>query len=152
MRSGRPGRQGGFTYVFALVLLAVMGVSASTVAQKWSEARQREKQAELLWVGNQFRQAIGLYYHRSPGAAKQFPRALEELLDDKRFQTRQRYLRRIYADPYTGKPDWEPIHAPSGGIMGVRSASKPDRSFIYEPPLQACKAPCDRSSRRSSAV
>ena len=35
----------------------------------------------------------------------------------------QRYLRRIYRDPITGKPEWGLVQSPTGGIMGVHSLS-----------------------------
>lgn len=140
------GRQRGFTYLTALLLVAAVGASLAVVGGLWSQASQREKEAELLWIGEQFRQAIGLYYQRSPGTAKRYPEKLEDLLEDRRFLTVQRYLRRIYADPMTGKPQWDLISAPSGGIMGVRSLSggQPVReregarryaewTFVYEP-------------------
>src|SRR5260221_247456 len=116
MSSGR--RQGGFTYLAALLLIAVVGAGIAATAELWSHARQREKEAELLWIGNQFKQAIGLYYQRSPGAIKRYPEKLEDLLEDRRFVNVQRYLRKIYPDPMTGKPNWSPIPAPGGGIMG----------------------------------
>lgn len=140
-------RERGFTYLTAILLVAVAGASLGLVAESWTHARQREKEAELIWVGNQFTQAIGLYYQRSPGAIKRYPEKLEDLLEDKRFLTMQRYLRRIYADPITGKAEWGLIAAPGGGIMGVRSISTArairtkdgatsygDWKFMYEPP------------------
>lgn len=141
------GRQRGFTYLTALLLVAAVGSSLAAVGGLWSQASQREKESELLWIGEQFRQAIGLYYQRSPGAAKRYPEKLEDLLEDRRFLTVQRYLRRIYVDPMTSKGQWDLIAAPGGGIMGVRSLSdgRPvrerggarryaDWTFIYEPP------------------
>src|SRR5260221_254991 len=141
-------RQGGFTYVAVLFLVAVAGLGVATLAETWWHARQRQKEAQLLWVGNQFRQAIGLYYERSPGNAKRYPQTLDDLLEDQRFVTKQRYLRRIYFDPVTGKPDWDLLSAPGGGIMGVksRSAARPigamsgtpsyaSWEFAYEPAL-----------------
>jgi type II secretory pathway pseudopilin PulG len=119
MRSGR--RQEGFTYLTALFLVAVAGAGLAATAEVWSHARQREKEAELLWIGNQFRQAIGLYYQRSPGAVKRYPEKLEDLLEDRRYLSTQRYLRRIYADPITGKAEWGLVIAPGGGVMGVYS-------------------------------
>lgn len=115
--------QRGFTYLAVMLFIALTGLGLATVAESWSHARQREKEAELLWVGNQFIQAIGLYYERSPGGTKRYPESLEDLLEDRRFLTTQRYLRRIYADPMTGKADWGLVQAPSGGIMGIRSRS-----------------------------
>src|SRR5262249_18397110 len=57
-----------------------------------------------------------------PGV-KRYPAALEDLLADKRFPGTERHLRRIYADPFTGKADWVLMQAPGGGIMGVHSKS-----------------------------
>ena len=119
------GRQAhaGFTYVLALICVAAVSGLVAATAQVWSTARQREKERELVWGGNQIRQAIGLYYERSPGAAKKYPETLQDLLEDRRFLPPQRYLRRVYADPLTGKADWMLIPAPAGGVMGVRSTS-----------------------------
>ena len=142
------GRHAGFTYLSALIAVAVMGVGLASVGEAWSRKNQREREAELLWIGEQFRMAIGLYYQRTPGAVKRFPEKMEDLLEDKRFLSTQRYLRRVYADPMTGKPQWVLVPAPGGGFMGVRSLSeKPALSlrgksrnyaewtFIYEPPV-----------------
>lgn len=131
MASG--SRQRGFTYLYALLLVAVSGAALASFAGAWSHAREREKEAELRWAGNQFRQAIGLYYERSPGGVKRFPDRLEDLLEDRRFLTTQRYLRRIYADPTTGRADWELLPAPGGGFKGVRSPSGRGADFEYQP-------------------
>jgi type II secretory pathway pseudopilin PulG len=139
MSSGKRRQQSGFTYVFALVLVAVTGAGAAAIAETWSHARQREKEAELRWIGEQFRQAIGLYYQRSPGTVKRYPERLEDLLEDRRFLSQQRYLRRIYSDPLTGKPDWHFVSAPAGGIKGIRTSGQTrdnkELAFVYEPPV-----------------
>jgi hypothetical protein len=140
-----------------MIFVAMLGGGLAAYGETWSHAQQRAKEAELIWIGNQFREAIGLYYQRTPGAAKRFPTRLEDLLDDRRMLSRQRYLRRIYPDPFTGKHEWGLVHAPEGGIAGVYSlaegrslgravigrgtASLPDGvaykgwTFTYEPPL-----------------
>jgi hypothetical protein len=133
MNSGKCRQQSGFTYLMALFLVAVTGASTASIAQAWSQARQREKEAELIWIGNQFKTAIGVYYQRSPGTTKRYPSKLDDLLEDRRFLTTQRYLRRVYADPLTGKSEWELVAAPSGGVMGVRSSYGP-HEFVYVPP------------------
>lgn len=125
MRSGRPRSvQQGFTYLAALLLVAMLGSGLAAYGELASHARQREQEAELKWIGNQFREAIGLYYQRTPGTQKRFPGSLEDLLEDKRFLTRPRYLRRIYRDPMTGKTEWGLVQAPEGGIAGVHSLSE----------------------------
>jgi hypothetical protein len=96
------------------LLLAAAGEVASTAAQ-------REREAQLLWVGHEYRAAIGRYWiHR-----RAFPQTLEELLGaapDAPVQVR--YLRHLYPDPMTNAVDWALVPAPNGGIMGVASTSK----------------------------
>jgi type II secretory pathway pseudopilin PulG len=116
--------QRGFTLLGMLIVVGVMGAGLAAYGELASHAAQREKEKQLLFVGNQFRQAIGSYYERSPGAAKRFPQSLQDLVEDKRHPMPQRHLRRIYADPITGKPDWSVIPGPDGGIMGVHSRSE----------------------------
>jgi type II secretory pathway pseudopilin PulG len=122
MSSGR--REQGFTYLALMIAVAVIGAGLAAAGTLWSQARQREKEAELLFIGAQFRQAIARYYQRTPGAAPRYPAKLEDLLLDRRYPSVERHLRRIYADPMTGKAQWGLIEAPEGGIMGVRSLSE----------------------------
>jgi type II secretory pathway pseudopilin PulG len=117
-------KQNGFTLLGTLIAIAAMGAALAAYGELASHAAQREKEQELLFIGNQFRQAIGAYYTRSPGAVKRFPQKLDDLLEDKRYPNPQRHLRRLYADPITGKPQWGLIQAPDGGIMGVHSLSE----------------------------
>jgi type II secretory pathway pseudopilin PulG len=118
------GPQNGFTYFALLLVVAVTGAALAAFGELSSHAGQRERESELLFVGDEIRHAIGAFYERSPGGAKRYPAALEELLEDKRHPVPQRYLRRIYPDPLTGKPDWGVIEAPGGGVMGVYSRSE----------------------------
>ncbi|HYD58697.1 MAG TPA: type II secretion system protein [Burkholderiales bacterium] len=117
-------RQTGFTYIALLISIAVTGAALAAVGELTSVAAQREKENELLFVGAEIRHAIGAFYERSPGGAKRYPTSLEELVEDKRHPVPQRYLRRVYPDPMTGKPDWGVVEAPQGGIMGVYSLSE----------------------------
>ena len=117
-------KQSGFTYLAILFAIAIAGVVLAETGINWSQAGQREKERELLFVGNQFRQAIALYYERTPGAAKSYPAKLEELLADGRYNPPQHYLRKLYRDPVTNLQKWGLIIAPEGGIMGVHSLSE----------------------------
>jgi type II secretory pathway pseudopilin PulG len=118
------GRAQGFTYLSLLIVVAITAGALAAAGGIWSQAAQREKERELLFVGEQFRQAIALYYWRTPGGAHQFPQSLDALLEDKRWPVTQRYLRRIYRDPLTGGTDWGVVEAPGGGIAGVYSKSE----------------------------
>lgn len=116
-------RQSGITYVGVLVLAALMGITAAVAADVWHVVRKREAERELLFAGNQFRQAIGHYYEQSPGT-KTFPRNLEDLLRDPRTPGMKRHLRRIYPDPVTGSEEWGLVRGPSGELIGVFSRSE----------------------------
>jgi type II secretory pathway pseudopilin PulG len=116
--------QRGFTYITVLFFLAVIGIGLGATAVSWQTAMQRQKERELLFIGAQFEQAIALYYHRSPGEAKEYPQRLADLVKDDRYPTVERYLRRVYRDPITGNAEWGLVAAPEGGIMGVYSLSK----------------------------
>lgn len=122
--TGRPavrGREAGFTLLGLLFLVAGLGVGLAALGTVWHTVVQREREQELLFVGNQYRRAIEQYWRQSPGGVRQLPKTLEELLADPRFPTTVRHLRRLYRDPMTGKPEWGLITEPDGGISGVYS-------------------------------
>ena len=118
-----------------LVLIIIIGFFLGVAGAMWSDARQRDREAELLKVGDRIRIAIGRYYNNTPGPVKQFPRTLEALLRDDRFPVPQRYLRTLYIDPTTRREGWGILEAPSGGIMGVYSLSgdKPFKTRQFRP-------------------
>jgi type II secretory pathway pseudopilin PulG len=113
----------GFTYLSLLFFVAMLGIGLAATAASWRHEQQRENERELLFIGEEFRQAIALYYYRTPGAINMFPRDLGELLRDPRYPGAQRYLRRIYRDPMRNEPAWGTVRSPDGGIMGVFSLS-----------------------------
>jgi len=115
-------RQRGFTYIGTLILIVLGGIALAGAGEVWHTTSQREKEKELLFVGNQFRQALALYLQNSPGAQR-YPQRLEDLLEDPRHPNVRRYLRQIFVDPMTGKADWGLIRQPGGGIIGVHSLS-----------------------------
>ncbi|HZX30463.1 MAG TPA: type II secretion system protein [Rhodocyclaceae bacterium] len=117
-------RQGGFTYLAVILLVAMMGAGLGATGQVWRTAQQREKERELIFIGNEYRQAIGRYVEHGPGGIRRFPPRLEDLLSDSRSPGIQRYLRRLYRDPMTGGTDWGLVRASDGGIAGVYSKSE----------------------------
>jgi type II secretory pathway pseudopilin PulG len=121
--SGRH-RAGGFTYIGALILVVMMGIALAAAGEVWHTAAQREKEQQLLFVGDQFRRALAEFYAHTPGSATRYPLRLEDLLQDPRYPGIRRYLRKIYPDPMTGKPEWGLVTGPNGEIFGVHSLSE----------------------------
>jgi|KBSMisStaDraftv2_1062788.scaffolds.fasta_scaffold06227_8 type II secretory pathway pseudopilin PulG len=115
--------QHGFSYLSLLFFVAILSVGLAAVAVSWQTQRQREKEADLLFAGAAYREAIALYYNRSPGGLQEYPKRLRDLLADPRYPDTRRYLRRLYRDPMNVDARWGTITAPDGGIMGVHSLS-----------------------------
>lgn len=113
-------RQTGFTYLGLLFAVAIIGITLAAVGVVWSTQSRRDREAELLFIGDQIRQAVGRYYE----IGGVYPHSLADLLEDKRVPVPRRFLRRLYPDPMTGSADWELIRAAGGGIMGVASSSQ----------------------------
>ena len=114
-------REAGFTYLTVLFAIAFMGLGLALTGEVWHTALTRDREMQLLYAGNQYRRAIERYYVSGP---RQFPRTLEDLLKDPRKPGTERYLRKLYFDPLTGKSEWGLVKAPDGGIMGVYSLSE----------------------------
>lgn len=85
-----------------LASVLILGVATAGVAELWSTKVQREKEAELLFRLDQYRQAIARYRADN----KRLPKELPDLLEDRSRLQLRRYLRRLYPDPMTGKMDW----------------------------------------------
>lgn len=91
--------QFGFTYMGLLMVVAIAGIGLAGVGVVWHQDAQREREKELLFIGDAYRKAIGSYYESSLGTNKQFPTSLDELVLDKRFPIIKRHIRQLYADP-----------------------------------------------------
>lgn len=119
------GSQAGFTLLGLLFLIAGLGVALAALGTMWHTAAQREKERDLLFVGNQYRQAIGSFW-KMPlpvGTPRRLPKNFDELLSDPRFPVTVRHLRRLYRDPMTGGTEWGLVKEPDGGIAAVYSPS-----------------------------
>src|SRR6266850_6003521 len=115
-------RQHGFAYLTILFIVAIMTAGLAVVGQVWQTAAVREREAELLHIGNEYRKGIERYYLAGP--TRQYPKNLTDLIKDPRQAGTVRHLRRLYPDPITGNPEWGLVKAPDGGFAGVYSLSE----------------------------
>ena len=116
------GAQRGLILLALLLMLVLAGLGSLVAAEVWATTMQREREAQLLFVGDEYRRAITSYYQMTPSPVKVFPRTLNDLIEDDRFPTRVQHLRRLYPDPITGG-DWELVKL-GEGIVGVHSSSE----------------------------
>ena len=122
--SWKAEEEDGFTYIGLLIAIAILGVALAGTGTLVHTTIQREKETQLLFVGDQYRRAIGVYYSQTPGGAKRYPKSLDELLGDNRYLVPRRYLRKHYRDPITNSGSWGLVRAADGGIAGVFSLSE----------------------------
>jgi type II secretory pathway pseudopilin PulG len=126
-RAGR--RSAGFTYVWALAAIAVLGIGLAATGTLYSAEAQRQREQDLLRIGTLYAQAVASYHRVSPGSEKRYPPSIEALLLDTRFVGTVRHLRRTYTDPMRPGQPWVVVQGGDGTVRGVHSASD-------EPPLR----------------
>ena len=118
--------QQGYVLLWMLFLVASLGVGMVATGTLWHTAAQREKEQQLLFVGNEYRRAIESFQNIPLPAGQQarLPKTLDELLLDPRFPNTVRHLRRLYPDPMTGSEEWGLLKDGQNGIAGVFSLSE----------------------------
>lgn len=123
MQSGKYftsySKQSGFTMLAVLAAMFFSALAANVVVQHVSQQDMREREAQLMQIGQLYRQSIKDYYEMSPGADKQWPKTLKDLTYDVRFVDVRRHLREVYPDPITRSEDWGLIMIESGGRIGI---------------------------------
>lgn len=132
------GAQRGFTYLWVLFAVALLGVGLAAVSDVWVGSGRRQQREQFDWVGEQFVLAIASYYHAGPGGIKTFPNGFDELLDDRRAAVPRKHLRKVYLNPFTASVDWELLKGPDGRMRGVRGVLMTNgglvtQDFTYAP-------------------
>jgi type II secretory pathway pseudopilin PulG len=84
--------ESGYAMAALLVAMAVMAIVLSTVMPVYTTVARREREAELVFRGEQYARAIALFQRKYGNA---LPPDVDVLID-------QRFLRRKYKDPITG--------------------------------------------------
>jgi type II secretory pathway pseudopilin PulG len=115
----RPVR--GLVLLALLIMLVLVGVGALGAAEVWSTTLKRERETELLFIGNQYRRAIQSYWKMTPGR-RAYPPSIDVLLTDNRFPNPVHHLRRVYRDPMTESGEFEPI-LQANALIGIHSVS-----------------------------
>lgn len=131
---------GGFTFLFALLAVVIMGIMQGLAGASWRQVMQREREEELLFRGLQIQEAITRWHQPQPGVQRQVAMPLndlKDLLEDPRTPGRVRHLRRLYRDPMTNR-EFSVIREPNRGIVGVVSTSSSEtiKKDNFPEPLQ----------------
>jgi type II secretory pathway pseudopilin PulG len=145
----------GYAMVALLVAMSIMSVMLTVAMPVWHQMTQREKEAELIFRGQQYARAIGLFQRRAgPGA---LPPTLDVLIE-------QRFLRKKFKDPITGE-DFQPLISgqpvpgstaapgatPPGGPAGGRAGGPATGTGRGAGPATAPSTPPTTGSSQGSA-
>src|SRR4029077_362346 len=104
----RPQRDAGYAMAGIIIGIAVMAIVMTAAMPVWKHQAQREKEEELVFRGEQYVHAIGLFQRKYANA---FPPSSALLVETK-------FLRKKYKDPITGD-DFAPLTQASqqGGVQ-----------------------------------
>ena len=109
-RAPRLAAAHGYAMAALLVAMSVMAVMLGALLPQWTTLATREKEQELIFRGNQYARAIGLFQRKFANTA---PPSIDVLVE-------QRFLRKKYKDPITND-DFQPIYA-NQAAQGVVTA------------------------------
>ncbi|MSO61320.1 MAG: type II secretion system protein [Acidobacteria bacterium] len=137
--------QGGYAMAALLVGMSVMAVLLGALLPQWTTLATREKEQELVFRGNQYARAIGLFQRKFANTA---PPTIDVLVE-------QRFLRKKYKDPITND-DFQPIYASLApqGPNTPAGANRPGQQASARPgpPAQQTPQPGSGNAGATSGV
>lgn len=92
--------ESGYTLVIFIMVIAIMAIMMTIAVQSVEFQMKREKEAELIFRGEQYVEGIRLFrakYGRPPTTLKEM------------WEANPKVLRKKWVDPFTGEADWEVI-------------------------------------------
>lgn len=107
----------GYAMVALLVAMSIMAVMLGVALPVWQTVIRREREAELVFRGEQYVQAIRLFQRRYAGT---LPPSVDVLVE-------QKFLRRRYQDPVT-RSDFRLLYAEAGAKTAVEGAKEPGQA------------------------
>src|SRR5713226_1688469 len=100
---GARARAHGYALLIMMMMVSLLLVSLTVAIPSIYVEGQREREEELIFRGNEYARAIGLFRRRF----NRFPSSVDELLKK---TNGIRFLRRPYRDPMTRSGKWRFIH------------------------------------------
>jgi type II secretory pathway pseudopilin PulG len=95
-------QEDGFLLLGVLFMVLLILLALAIAAPKMAESIRRDKEIETVHRGLQYARAIQVYFNKYG----RYPNTIDQLMKT----DNQRFLRKRYLDPMTGKDDWRIIH------------------------------------------
>ena len=132
----RQHTEAGYTLLMVVFMVATMLITAMAVTPNLLTGGRREKEEELVWRGNQYARAIGLYYRKFG----KYPTKVEDLTKE---TNGVRFLRQSYTDPMNKEDgSWRFIYVgPNGQLIGSLRQTNLLQSTLSNPGLIGAMSP-----------
>jgi len=119
--------EAGYTLAMLVMVIAIMAIMMAAAVEIVSFQAQREKEAELIFRGQQYVEGIRLYRMKYG----RYPMRMKEL-----WEANPKVLRRKWTDPITGSDKWGIVFQGQGG-RGIRPPgtgprATPTRTPVFE--------------------
>jgi type II secretory pathway pseudopilin PulG len=98
---GQDGER-GYAMAALLVALAIMAILMTIAMPVWRHEARREKEAELVFRGEQYARAIALFRHKNQNNPNAWPPSID-------FLVQNRFLRKKFKDPMTADGEFVPL-------------------------------------------
>lgn len=120
--------ESGYALLLIFAMAAVVAITLYKEVPRVAFEAQRDKEQLLVDRGQEYQRAVTLFVHKY----NRFPGSMDELENT----NRERYLRRKFVDPMTGKADWRLLHAGPGGVItdSVTTKKGPDGTVAIGTP------------------
>ena len=113
-----PDRSSGYTLIVCVIAITLLSIAVATALPLWSGQIRRDKEAELVFRGLQYAEAIRVFQRRYGRP----PARLEELIE-----VRPRSIRQLWKDPMTEDGKWVVLVAnPQGQQNNNPNGSPPN--------------------------
>ena len=109
MTTDKRNPESGYALLLIFAMAAVIAISLYSQVPRVAFEAQRDKEQLLVDRGQEYQRAVTLFVRKF----NRFPSTMEELDNT----NTQRFLRRHFTDPMTGKADWRILHAGPGGVI-----------------------------------
>ena len=141
------GRESGYTLVIIVLTIAIMSIFMAVAVQTVEFQMRREREAELIFRGQQYVEAIRLYkakYGRHPMQLKEI------------WEAKPKVIRKPWKDPITDSEDWGLIFlgqegrriGPENAFPGTPIATETARSGLSIPWQRLARSSIGQSSRQ----
>lgn len=105
-RGEARSEEAGYTLVALMVAISVMAIFLGVAVQTWTFQMRREKEAELIFRGEQYVEAIRLFKKKYG----RYPMSLKEI-----WEAKPRVIRKKWKDPITDSYNWGLVFLGQGG-------------------------------------